>query len=81
MWPGTYLIRRFYRASPERLAGHVVQSCQIQVPCDHVDLSRTGRMEDDAWEVRNGSHGLIVPYKSSLTQQHLFFTSLSIGLF
>lgn len=44
---GTYLIRRFYRASPERLAGHVVQSCQIQVPCDHVDLSRTGRMEDD----------------------------------
>eukprot|EP00913_Durusdinium_trenchii_P024939 g23407.t1 len=49
---GTYLIRRFYRASPERLAGHVVQSCQIQVPCDHVDLSRTGRMEDDAWEDR-----------------------------
>jgi len=44
---GNYLIRRFYKASPERLAGSVVQSCSIRVACEHVDLSRTGRIEDD----------------------------------
>lgn len=44
---GSYLIRRFYRPSSERLEGFVLQSCDIRVPCDHVDLSRTGRVEDD----------------------------------
>ena len=42
---GSYLIRRFYEASPERTEGFVLQPCEIRVPCEHEDIARTGFLE------------------------------------
>jgi len=44
---GIYSIRRFYKASPEKTEGSVVQECSVTVPCRKEDLGRGDTDKDD----------------------------------
>jgi hypothetical protein len=43
----TYIVQRFYAASPTRESGHVFQECVASVPCTEMDYGDSNSYDDD----------------------------------